>query len=314
MAGIFEQGSPPSWSVNNGDSDDEIASLGGVISISQGISNRVIRKARIGKNGERLDNTGANARTWQVVSEWYNGGQDTSAPNAYPDDVNKLLALFAISKTGWLVLPTVGRVRAQLDSCNRVDQAGERDFCATTKSFIEDSEDDETVASFKAPPASSVAELYTSAWTGSLERDAIVGDPFLEISLFAADLVQLARTPERVAADWQSKVAQVRTAIGQVERAYTRTPTTPTGDVVSLLLLPSAARSLVKGRSLLDALARSTTSSKEWREKKYDVPLTIYDVAAAENQNAERLMLLNSQLEDVCAIPARTPVRIFRAA
>ncbi len=312
---IFEQYPPGGWTVDSDDGSGPVTVFFGITAITEQYSARVVRKTRMYKDGERLDNTGSNARSWQVMCEFYNGGSDPVARGNYPDDANELGDVLRVARTGDLVLPTVGSKRAMVESYTRVEMSTDRDFCSYQVTWVEDSEDDERVASFKAPPASSVSAKYVSDYTEFAAKDAAVeGDPFGEIETLANDLSKLASTPERYASSWESRVSQVNNAIDRVERAYGRAATQASGRVVSLLNGPEASRTIRRSRTLRDTFSASTTTSSVFRYKRYTKPVSIFDVATDLAQDVDRLIALNSNVPDLLVIPTNTPIRYYAGA
>ncbi len=286
----------------------------GIKSIQRTFKGDIARHRRLYKNGARLDHLGSDAIVITTTSEFYNGASDHNAPSSYPDDLNALERLCERQETGWLNTPTHGPVRAKCEAYERVEAEAERDCATFVATWVVDSEDDESVAAFQAPAASSVASTYQIDWAADAAKSGVDTDPFGEIASFCDDLSQLARAPEAFIASFEARATQTVNAIARVERAYSQAAQEGVGEVVALFTNPGASRAVMKGRRLADTLAASANSTTPFTFRRYPNIVSIFDVAADVQQDASRLIAINADLPDVLEIAPRTPVRVFAAA
>jgi hypothetical protein len=79
-----------------------------------------------------------------------------------------------------------------------------------------------------------------------------------------------------------------------------------------ILLQPRASGAAVGLRRIADLAARSRTGLvAQKRLLRFERVVSLLDVAAAENQDLSDLISLNPQYDDLSAIPALAPVRIY---
>lgn len=311
---LFSKFSPGSFEVQRA-TGESVSVTFGIVSIGEGFSSRVIRRTRQYVDGERLDNTGANAREWTLTVVFHPGGEDNQAPNAYPDDADAFAEALRITRTGWLSLPTTGRVRAQCASYQRQETCEVRDHAAFTAVFVEDSEDDERVASFKQPPAASAAPSLTVAMLGAADVEAGLNvDPFQQIQQLAAELQSYAQTPERFLSSWESRTRTVVRSIIETGRTFAQAPAATVSGVLSLLSSPETASTQRKARSLADTLGRSVSSARTFQSYVLPSRASIFDVATELQQDADALIGLNASIPDLLEMPAGTKVRYYAGA
>lgn len=280
-------------------------------------ANRLKSHERLKRPGGRIENTGAKCRIWDVYIDAINNALEPDIPQAfYPDVLNRLCDALEIDGTGTLTLPTRGPKRVQVESVTRTEKSDERDFASLVVSFWEDNEDGATAAQWSAPSSASVVYRMVQKATKSLHEAGIDSLDIADINAFAAELEGLANAPGNFVDKWEAKANAVVNACARVERAFGNASVRAQGEVSSLLLEPEASVAGRNLRKIADVARRSTEQkfniARRTVVRRYNYETSILEIAAKLGQNATELMVINASLPDVLAIPALTPVLVFK--
>lgn len=299
MTDQWNQTSPASFVPDDG---EEV--LFPVVSREKQSGNRIVRRKRPYRPGEKLDNTGEQADSFSVVALFTNDideprlGVDTPL---WPDRINLLDAALRTSETGTLHLPWERNIRVRAESWSRSADTSIRNAERMTIVFVRDNEDNldpsEITEWFGGNASRTVEEATFDADSfGSWDGD------FSELTKFAAELEALANAPGELLADIDAKAGQVTRAVESIERTVGLSdPENAPLQRKLLEIKDSASRSSAQARA---SRTRVTTRS-------YDHDTDIYTVAAELGQKVSELIQLNSQLEDPTYIPAKTQIKVY---
>lgn len=316
---IFEQYAVCSWKVKGED-----ALVIPVERIEESGGNRIVSRERPYRDGAKLDDTGAKPKQWVLSCSFFNGHTEPGMPNPdatgasetlYPDHLNKVIASCDKHETGDLILPTVGKRRCRAESYRRVEEYTERDAASVTLTFTEDNEDGVTASSFTAPSVRAVSRSLAEATVFDLEEAGLGGDLAGDLEEFASDLEGLAAAPGEFVGDLEAKAKSIEDSCERIEAVHTQAVNTVTGEVATLLTSPQNSAGLRHLRKLRDTVARAVgervASAPKIVPKVFTVPKSIFGVATELQQDADKLMQINPQIEDHLLIPANTVIKVF---
>lgn len=313
-ADIFGQYPPASWTVD--DNDDEKSGLGQtiyfpVLSVKESGGNRIVRRTRPYRDGAMLDDTGAREIVWTLEVMHENSIAEDSVSDGiwYPQRLNDLLDSFKSHKTGSLVLPTRGRVRARAESYERTEDNSERDAARCTLVFVEDNEDDVTAEAFSNPSVTAYLIQAERDTTFSCESLGVFSQTLADLEKACSDVQDAIAAPGEMLQDVDQKVARVARILQDTEKQFS--VTTKFGS--DLLTDPDAWATLRQLRTMRDRAPQAAQEKAKGRvvSKVFGVQLSIFDVATELAQDSTDLINLNPQIEDLLAIPAGTAVRVF---
>lgn len=263
--------------------------------------NRIVRFPRPYRDGEKLDDTGAEARVWTPIAVFGNDvkepGLDPAIP-VYPDLMARVLRLFATHETGDLVTPHDGVVRARAHKWKRVTPEDFVDYAAVHLTFIEDSEDSVGAEQFSRPGVSGRNQILADETRFSLELEDNWSDVILEVQVLASELEGLMRAPGRAVEDAQ---ARTRSLAHSLERVIA-TAQEVTGLSRAEGTSPPAPAAEIRLHQLLDLAAAAAAERQSTAPERipYVVkqPTSIFYIASRVKQPVEALLDLNWKIED----------------
>lgn len=289
-----------------------------VVAIQEDGGNAIVGHKRYGQDGERLDDTGSEAKVYTLETEWFSSDRHESEVDGirlYPSVLNQLLDSFDIHETGDLYVPTKGLRRCRAHKYTRREQAGEVDVAHVTLIFREDNEDDAGDAADLDPVASAVLGRTVRDAVELLQWDTAGTFSLADIQELADGLVAIANAPGDAVADVENKANALIRAVERVDDAFTGAANDAQEEVATLLTDPSSSRVTRLLARIRDTTARVTSdkfaTSGRVIKRTYARRLSIFDVSTKENQNPVALININPQLPDLLDIPAGTVVRIF---
>ena len=293
-----------------------------VVDLEEGRSNRLAKHRRLYRDGARLDDTYADARTWKLTCFFFNyQGQEKGIDGEaqYPDNVNAICDSFDVHETGDLTLPTRGRRRCRAESYSRIETASDRDACKVVFTWVEDNEDDESVAAWTAPSAKSLMAAVSDETLAACTDVGAWNDKLSSLDNLVADLVGMAEAPGQYLSDLDAKASKMCSQLEAIEEAFSTAAEQATTEAETLLLDPEASLAGRRIRELSDVVSRihseaATQTGSRIVSRSYKTVLSIFDVATAESQDPSELMALNSALPDMLSIPAGTTVLIYGEA
>jgi len=283
-------------------------------SIDEAGGNRLVPHERSRRNGAKYDDTGSAPRVFSIASPFYTTCEDPGVDtlNYYPRDLNDMIASFTVHEVGDLVLPTIGPIRARLQSYRRVEQTGERDAAGVSFVFVEDNEDGVLTSSFTAPSARSVAGQYGEAAAFTLEQQGIPSTDFgASLATLASEIESLAGQPAEFMADLKTKSAQIRGFNDRVLDAFGG------GSEGAGVVLLDPVTALVHRQlaTLTDTTARviaeKLSSQPRLRVVRFKQVVGLPQVAAKFSQDLGSLLAANTQLGNAFAIPPGTPINVY---
>lgn len=279
--------------------------------------NRIIKRERAYRHGAKLDNTGAVARVWQMECLFHNSIQEpgiaetNGADALYPTVLNKILETFNDMETGDLVVPTIGLVRAKLESYDRTETYEERDCASVTFVFVEDNEDEVDFASISFSPVDGVGRELAGQTTFDAQSADTWDQTFADIEASMNALEDLANSPASTVQDINRESDRLQRLIlsadqkfRQVGRNGRDTLSNPRGN--------ATRRKLDRQR---EVAARVTNDARRGRPQilRFLVgrQTSLFEVASFLDQPYRDLLAINTQLPDVLNIPAGTIVRVL---
>jgi hypothetical protein len=288
-----------------------------VARIRESFRKRTGKHGRIYRKGQRVDSVGTDSRVWSVLCEFYNGNREpgVDSERQYPVDLNRMCDSADRLETGDLTLPTRGERRCVLESYDRTEEAGERDFAAVEFTFVEDNEDDAKASDFQAPSAQAVLRSQVTRAIKSAAESGADSLDMSDVNEFASDLEGLASGPGDFVADMEAKASALGHAIDRVDAAFSNASAEVRNEVSALLTDPSSARSIIAMRKLHGTVRRASIDKVgvggEVVVRRYTRVVSIFDVAADVKQSVDRLMTINPGVDNLLEIPAGAPVRVF---
>jgi len=263
--------------------------------------NRIVRFPRPYREGEKLDDTGAEARVWTPVAVFGNNieepGLDPNVP-LYPDLMTAFLRLAGTHETGDLVTPHDGVVRARFAKFKRITPEDLEDFAMVQCTFIEDSEDSVGADAFARPSVSGRHRRLAEETKFSLELEDGWADPILEIQVLASELEGLMRAPGRAVEDAQARFRSLAHSLQSLGQTFLEV----TGLAREEGTSPPTCSAELRMHQLLDlsAAAAAERQASAPARVPYIVkqPTTIFYIAARVKQPVEALLDLNWKIED----------------
>ncbi|MEE9395184.1 MAG: DNA circularization N-terminal domain-containing protein [Planctomycetota bacterium] len=315
MPDIVEQFPPCKWVVEGKSFTFAITS------IEESYSNRLVPHERVYRDGARLDDTGSKATVWTIAAEFYNDLDEpgvTFGPSVqYPDRVDAFTDSLKIHETGELTTPTRGKRRARLESYTRNDTADTRDHATVNLTFMEDNEDDARQQEFSGVNGAGAARKAAEEGTDAgYSEGAGGGFDMSDLNEFASELEGLMNAPGNFVGDIEAKANAIQRKVQSVEDTFTRNKNEAETEVTLLLTQPSASFALRRMRRSADIakkLADKKAASQQLGITTVTFPriMSIYDVATKMGQAPQELIVLNSAIEDMLRIPAKTPVTVL---
>ena len=310
-----EQLIPCSW---QGAGDLEV--LFAVTEIRETYGRRVVPRTRVYKDGQKLDDTGEDAISWEIDALFFNGMQAPETSGAeedqYPGAIDRFCIALRIVGTGDLTLSTRGARRARVKGYRRTDSSAFRNGATITLTFLEDSEDDITAASF-SKPAAKVAASAQALDSYTFATDEGAGASLLQqLNELASGLQELANAPGEFVDSLEAQAKAIGHLCSKVESTFANAAARAQGDTVMLLTNPSAAPGLRSLRKLSDTAMRAASEAAQAAargprivSRTFSRTMSIFDVAVEVGNTADQLMGINGSIPDMLAIAPGTPVR-----
>jgi prophage DNA circulation protein len=286
-----------------------------VLSISESGGNRIIERERPYREGAKLDDTGRKATQWTMVCVFENtisepGLEVNGLKNLYPDVLNDLIASFAIHKTGDLVVPTRGTIRARIVDYGRDERFDERNTARLNVVYKEDNEDSVDANALAAPAASAFAFQLADKAEFSAQNDGMWDTSLQDLKELAANLEGLANAPDNFLLDLEEQANIIMNTHDKVIQTFSRA--TVEGRDTFLNADSSRTRrqlALIKeiaGKTRFEARrARPRLDSRVF-ESTQSLP----SIAAMLAVDINDLIAANPQLSNPLYIPTGTIVRI----
>lgn len=283
--------------------------------IQQQGASRVIERERPFRPGAKLDNTGRKAVRWRMDCVFHNsiqepGLQEFNAQQPlYPNSLNLLIQIFDASETGDLIVPTIGRVRAQAADYSRTEDINLGDGAAVTLMFIEDNEDNVDARSIKTPTINAQGTRLADKTTFDANSAGIGG--VLAVRNAAIQLQQLVNGPGVAADDILRQANAVRDSVDAVNGANKKVGT----EGRDLLLDPTSTDAARVMAELRDSALRSSNEARRGRPRLITVitrrDTSLLHVATAFNQRYSDLLDVNPGIANALFLPSGTLVKVF---
>jgi len=306
---IFEQYPVGSWSVG------QLATITfPILDIREDGGNRIVKRARPYRDGEKLDDTGSMAKTFVIEAMFQNSIEEDGvqlAPLLYPDLLNLLLESFDTHETGILVLPTRGAVRCRAATYSRHEGNDERDSARVSLTFIADNEDNVGAAAFHNPSVTATLLRAEGETTFSCESMGAFSQALADLETACSDLQDAIAAPGEMVQDVDQKAARVVRILTEVEKQAT--VSNKLGR--DLLTEPDAWAAVRQLRVMRDRTSQALQEKAATDRvvgRVFGVQLSIFDIATQLQQDPAGLINLNPHIEDVLAIPAGFTVRVFQ--
>jgi prophage DNA circulation protein len=291
-----------------------------VVDITETGGNRIVPHERPYRDGAKLDDTGSKARTWAVTILFNNAivepgiASDPRRP-LYPTVLRQLLRSFDIHETGTLTLPTIGDVRARVETYTRAEKPEQFDSAAVTVNWIEDNEEALDRAALQPPGVVATLVRLSERTVFTAQALGVWSSDLATLRERCNELTTAMQAPGRAVAD----VATVARANRRAIESVFATGRTELGRL-GLFSEPRSSELHDQLATLSDRQARAederTASRPRTMAWVVDVEQTsIYEIAARVRQDAEELLDLNAaRISDPFDIERGTVLRIFETA
>ncbi len=271
---------------------------------------RLIPRKRPGVSGAPIDTTGADPRVFDLVLAFFPPGHGLAGvvDNLYPQEHARFMAAAERPGGTWTVyVPGRGEKRCQVKHVGSRQSPGEREYEEVTLTLWEDTEDERvTDAAFTLPTASVQAPSIVRQMAVDGPRLGVGGSLWDSIGTWAAALEAAARAPIETADAVATAAARTIETASQASRALAKAHDPlafgPLADADTVGLTMQLVH-------LQDAAARQRGASTIV-ERRYAFPVSIFDVALREGQDAAELATLNARLPSLFMIPPGVPVRV----
>lgn len=305
--GIFEEYPAASWTV-----------LGDTIyfaveDIDEQGGNRIVRRRRPYRDGAKLDDTGSKEKEWDVNAIFENSIEEEglpASPTQYPRALNNLIDSFDLHRTGTLVLPNRGAVRARAESYKRRETQAERDTARVTFHFVQDNEDNVDALSFTTPSIRSTARQIVEETTFSSESRGGFAQALADLEGAAGRLQDAIAAPGEAVQDVDQKAARVVRLAANVENQFN-----VTGQLGrDLLTDPDSWATWRQLHQLQDRTRRAADEKSALGRvvgMTFTTTRTLLDIASEIGQDPSLLFDLNAQIENTLDIAAGTLVKVY---
>jgi prophage DNA circulation protein len=311
----FREYGPATWTVGG-------VTIGfPVVSVNEEGGNRLVPNERPYRDGAKYGDTGSKPRAFSFEAVFDNGL--LALPDAelvlndingnlplYPNILNDLCDSFDFHETGDLFVPTRGKVRARADSYSRNENANVRNNGRLQLRFVVDNEDSLDASGFLPPAVSASAIKVAKVAEAEAEKTGAWDGSIADLMEMANNIEGLANAPGDFLNDVQEQAGAIMAATDKIIKVHTDT----TKEGRNLLSDPESS-TLMKHLSMMKEMAgmsieKSRRGAPVFVTRTYKTRMSIFDVAAAEGQDAATLMGINPQLEDPLDIAAGIGVRV----
>ena len=286
-----------------------------VVNISEVGGNRIIRRERPYRDGEKLDDTGSRAKVWVLTAVFENTidekGLEINSDALYPTILDNIIDSFDNHETGDLVVPTRGKVRARAESYDRNDDAAQRDSAVVRFTFIQDNEDNVNAASFSAPTANANARRLGETTTFDAQFDEMWSQNLRNIERSSQKIESVATKPGEVSNDVEDSANVVESSAVTTERSFSK----PGKVGRNKLLDPESSKTQRKLVMNRDLAARAKHESRKGRPKIITVVASkdqsLFSIAAFYEQDYMDLLAINPKIGNPNSIPRGTTINIY---
>jgi prophage DNA circulation protein len=286
-----------------------------VISISETGGNRIIERERPYRDGAKLDDTGRKATQWTITCLFENtitepGLEINGLKNLYPDVLNDLIASFAIHKTGDLVVPTRGTIRARIVDYNRDENTDPRNSARLSIVYKEDNEDSVDANALAAPSASAFAFQLADTAEFSAQNDGMWDGSLQDLKELAANLEGLANAPDNFLLDLEEQAKIIMNTHDKVVQTFSRA----TVEGRDTFLDPDSSRTRRQLALIKEIAGKTRFEARRARprldSRVFENTQSLTSIAAMLAVPIDQLQAANPHLDNPLYIPTGTVVRI----
>lgn len=281
-----------------------------VLKISESGGNRIVQRERPFRDGAKLDDVGSSPKCWTldvIFQNTLNAEGGSASKPLYPNVLNEMIRSFDTHETGDLVVPTIGKVRARAKTYRREETNETIDQAMVVFDFVQDNEDNIDATAFSLPTAQGSVLRLAQAATFSAESDGTFDSSLADLNEFAAGLEAIATFPSNTLQDIDNQSSIVVAATDRVLNAFTSKSNNPKTKARAMLSDPDSSATQRKLVQLQDTSARARAELRKNLppiiRTVFDVPLTIFDVAALTGQAVEDLLAINPGLDPLYIAP-----------
>jgi hypothetical protein len=289
-----------------------------VVRVEEVHTNRIVEHERPYRDGAKLDHTGPKAKGWRLTAIFINEeGQLAGIDDVqYPDNVDKLCDSFDKQETGTLTVPTRGPRRCKAESYQRVDDTEMHDSAHVVFAWKEDNEDDEAQQAYTSPSGKSALSALAAEVVEAATDAGVFNEDLQSFTDYADELADLANAPGDYVNDLEAQANAFKGKCENIEKSFTKAGDEAFSDLETLLTDPANSRAIGLLREAADdasrlVFERAGVSTRAVVTRTYNHIVSIVEVATDVHQPVEGLMILNSNLDDLLAIPPKTPIRIY---
>jgi len=268
---------------------------------------RILPRPRTYVDGAPCDDTGALNDTFDLVFLFAERAQIPGVPDiVYPNYHAAFLREVRVEGTATLYFPGRGEKRVRLKRMASAQTPQERNCELVTCNFLEDKEDERaTAGSFTSPSSKLAVPTAVRAFVDAANALGMGGDLIDSLEGFAGSLEAAANSPFDAAAEIEARAKRVVGAVKKIEKTLAKGPQL-FGPLASAPLLPAEAVAVAVGlKTIEDAAAAQRAAifgEGSQRPRRFDRPLSIFEVARITGKSADSLIRANSRLP-LFAIP-----------
>lgn len=270
---------------------------------------RVAERARPWQPGVKLDETGPDGDRFQLQFCFHNNLEEPDVDNGkpmWPDVLEDLITQFKTGKTATLNLPWKRGLRVKpLTWSRKATSDRHRGGELLTANFKTDNEDTFDREAFVRPSVTSTLQQKVEAAVFDAESEGAYHPSMADIRQFASELTALIQSPSEQLTAVITTASQLHAAAAQVLNApQDAHMSSPNGSLLRIRMYE------------IQDLARQASSDARSRQRRTSLYVpqrntTIWRIAVEVGQDAEELIELNGDMEDLNDIPKDTLVRIY---
>lgn len=291
--------------------------------IAENGGNRIAKRERVYRDGERLDGMGTKGDVFGTRSTFFNGIDEKGVTsNQYDDVLTPLVDLLkrSATTTGTLRLPTKKPQRVKAETWSINEEAGRKDYAHIDITWATDTEEVELESTFGQPNARVGAIAIADDIAAQIEFMGVTSEDIAELKSIAAKLEELAQRSNERGDDLLQAAADAQECVDNIESDFLPSSNELNDDefVVgetadSLFGLPIAHSTLVslqQFREMAASAAANVPGRNVPQPKLYNRALSLFDIALENDVDIETLVDLNPSLLDPGFIPPNTPIML----
>lgn len=296
---IFELFGPARYTPPGGRTFRLLASMAGDV-----YERRILPRPRTYVDGGPCDDTGAAHDTFDLAFLFAERAQIPGVPDiVYPNYHAAFMREVRVEGTGTLYFPGRGEKRVRLKRMSSQQIPTERNCEVITCAFIEDKEDERaTAGSFTSPSSKLAVPTAVRTFIDQAHALGMGGDLIDSLEGLAGSLEAAVNSPFDAAAEIEARAKRVVGAVKKIEKTLGRAAEA----AAYAPLAPAEAVATVTGLKVLEDAAAAQRAAifgeGSQRPRRFDRPLSIFEIARITGKSADSLIRANPRLP-LFAIP-----------